>query len=259
MRLEDRIVMLTGGGRGIGRTICLTMAREGAHLAVIDLDVAAAEDTAAEIRALGRRAIALKADVTKKDQVQAIVARTVEEFGRIDVLFNNVGILAVVSVLEMSEETWDRVMTVNTRGVFLCSQAVLPIMIEQRRGKIINMASQAGKEGSALTSAYASSKHAIIGFTQSLAKEVGRYNITVNAVCPGSVDTDMLDSIYFPLKAQLSGKSIEDYRDDFVRGIPMRRLARAEEIGYMAVFLASDEADYVTGSAMNVTGGSLVH
>jgi meso-butanediol dehydrogenase/(S,S)-butanediol dehydrogenase/diacetyl reductase len=259
MRLESKVAIVTGGGKGIGRVICQTMAAEGAIIVAADMDRAAAEDTAALLRGQGRESLALQVNVTDKPQVRAMVDRAVEAFGRIDVLVNNVGILAIASVLDMAEETWDRVMTINTKGTFLCSQAVLPVMIRQRSGKIINMSSQAGKEGSALSSAYAASKHAVIGFTQSLAKEVGQYNITVNAVCPGSVDTDMLDTIYFPEKARLSGQDADAYRKAYVDRIPMKRLARPEEVGYLVVFLASAEADYITGTAMNVAGGSSVH
>jgi meso-butanediol dehydrogenase / (S,S)-butanediol dehydrogenase / diacetyl reductase len=259
MRLANTVVIVTGGGRGIGRTICTTMAAEGATVIVADMDLAAAEETAAMLRCLGRESLALQVNVTNKAQVQAMISKVVDAFGRIDVLMNNVGILAIGSVLELAEETWDKVMTVNTKGTFLCSQAVLPVMIRQGHGKIINMSSQAGKEGSALSSAYAASKHAVIGFTQSLAKEVGEYNITVNAVCPGSVDTEMLDTIYFPEKARLSGRSPEEFRKAFVDRIPMKRMARAEEVGYLVVFLASSEADYITGTAINVAGGSSVH
>jgi meso-butanediol dehydrogenase / (S,S)-butanediol dehydrogenase / diacetyl reductase len=259
MRLGSTVAIVTGGGKGIGRTICTTLAAEGASVVVADMDLAAAEETAAMLRRQGRESLALQVNVTNKTQVQAMVSRVVDAFGRIDVLMNNVGILAIGSVLELTEETWDKVMTVNTKGTFLCSQAVLPVMIRQGHGKIINMSSQAGKEGSALSSAYAASKHAVIGFTQSLAKEVGEYNITVNAVCPGSVDTEMLDTIYFPEKARLSGKSPEEYRKAFVDRIPMKRMARPEEVGYLVVFLASSEADYITGTAVNVAGGSSVH
>ena len=259
MRLEDRVAIVTGGGRSIGQAICLALAHEGASVVVADLDGEAADETASLIEETGGQAMPIRVNVTDKVQVQDMVARTVEAWGRVDILVNNVGILAVVSILDMEEDLWDRVMTVNTKGMFLCSQAVLPVMMEQRYGKIINMASQAGKEGSALTSAYAASKHAVIGFTQSLAKEAGEYNITANTICPGSVDTDMVTHDYFPLKAKQSGLGLKDYRRAFIKRIPLRRLARLDEIGTAAVFLASSDADYITGTALNVTGGSMVH
>ena len=259
MRLADKVAIVTGGGRGIGRTICQVMAAEGASVVVADMDRTAAEETVAVVKGWGRESLALTVNVTDKAQVRAMVHEVVSTFGRIDVLMNNVGMLAIASVLDMTEETWDKVMLVNTKGAFLCSQAVLPLMIRQRSGRIINMSSQAGKEGSAFSSVYAASKHAVIGFTQSLAKEVGEFNITVNAVCPGSVDTDMLDSIYYPEKAKLAGVSIEEYRRAFVERIPMKRMACAEEVAYLVVFLASNEAGYITGTAINVAGGSSVH
>ena len=258
MRLQDRIALVTGGGRSIGREICLALAREGAVVVVADLDAQAAHETVFLIEEAGGQAMPVRVDVTNKPQVQEMVKRAVERFGRIDILVNNVGILAVVPVVDMPEETWDRVMTINTKGMFLCVQAVLPHMMKQRYGKIINMASQAGKEGSALTSAYAASKHAVIGFTESLAKEAGEYNITANAICPGSVDTEMLDREYFPLKAELSGQSVEDYTRAYVKRIPLQRLARLDEIASAVVFLASAEADYITGIGLNVAGGSML-
>jgi len=258
MRLQDRIALVTGGGRSIGREICLALAREGAVVVVADLDAQAAHETVFLIEEAGGQAMPVRVDVTNKPQVQEMVKRAVERFGRIDILVNNVGILAVVPVVDMPEETWDRVMTINTKGTFLCVQAVLPHMMKQRYGKIINMASQAGKEGSALTSAYAASKHAVIGFTESLAKEAGEYNITANAICPGSVDTEMLDREYFPLKAELSGQSVEDYTRAYVKRIPLQRLARLDEIASAVVFLASAEADYITGIGLNVAGGSML-
>jgi len=259
VRLTGKATIVTGGGRSIGQTICTTMAGEGASIAVVDLNAEAAEETCGLIRTLGQQALAVKADVTDKAQVGAMVRQVLETFGRVDVLVNNVGILAIVPIVEMEEQTWDRVMTVNTKGVFLCAQAVLPIMMRQRSGKIVNMSSQAGLEGSALSSAYAASKHAVIGFTQSLAKEAGEYGITANAICPGSVDTDMLSSNYFPEKARYSGVDIEQYRRSFVERIPLKRMARAEEIAYLVAFLASDQADYITGAAITVAGGSIVH
>jgi len=259
VRLKDRVAIVTGGGRSIGQAICLALAREGASVVVADLDTEAADETASLIEEAVGQAMPIRVNVTDKSQAQDMVARTVEAWGRIDILVNNVGILAIVSILDMEEDVWDQVMTVNTKGMFLCSQAVLPVMMEQRHGKIINMSSQAGKEGSALTSAYAASKHAVIGFTQSLAKEAGEYNVTANTICPGSVDTDMLTQDYFPLKAKQSGLDVEDYRRAFIKRIPLRRLARLDEIGVAAVFLASSEADYITGTALNVAGGSMVH
>lgn len=259
MRLDGRKAIVTGGGRSIGQGIALCLAREGAAVAIADFDARAADATVQLIREAGGEAIAVPVDVTSKVQAQQMVSRVMEAWNRIDILVNNVGILAVGPVLEMAEETWDRVMTINTKGVFLCSQAVLPIMIEQHYGKIINMSSQAGIEGSALTSAYAASKHAVIGFTQSLAKEVAAHNVTVNALCPGSVDTEMLSKDYFPLKAKLAAKDAQSFAADYVSHIPMKRMARIEEIGFAAVFLASSEADYITGIALTVAGGSTIH
>jgi meso-butanediol dehydrogenase / (S,S)-butanediol dehydrogenase / diacetyl reductase len=259
MRLDGKTAIVTGAGRNIGQGIALALAREGAAVAIADYDAQAAGATAQLIREAGGRAITVEVDVTDKPQVQLMVDHVMEAWGRIDVLVNNVGILAICPVIDMAEETWDRVMTINTKGVFLCSQAVLPIMIAQGGGRIINMSSQAGKEGSALSSAYAASKHAIIGFTQSLAKEVGEHHITVNALCPGSIDTEMLANEYFPLKANLTGQDTESYARAFINRIPLKRMGRIEEIGFAAVFLASDEADYVTGIALAVAGGSMVH
>jgi NAD(P)-dependent dehydrogenase (short-subunit alcohol dehydrogenase family) len=256
MRLENKVAIITGGGRGIGRMIGLTMAREGASVSVVDINAENANETANHIEKENRNAFPLVVDVTIKSQVDAMVTETLKQFGKIDILVNNAGIVAVGPIISMKEKTWDDVMRVNAKSMFLCSQAVLPHMIEQRSGKIINMSSQAGKEGSALTSAYAASKHAVIGFTQSLAKEVGEYNITANAICPGGVETEMLQNEYFLIKAKCAGRDMQDYRDAYINKIPLKRLAKPEEVANAALFLASAEADYITGIALNVAGGS---
>ena len=258
MRLENKVAIITGGGRGIGRMISLTMAREGASISVVDLNAENANETANHIEKENRNALPIVVDVTIKSQVDAMVTKTIKQFGKIDILVNNAGIVAVGPIVSMKEKTWDDVMRVNAKSMFLCSQAVLPHMIQQRSGKIINMSSQAGKEGSALTSAYAASKHAVIGFTQSLAKEVGEYNITANAICPGGVETEMLQNDYFLVKAKCADRDMQAYRDAYINKIPMKRLAKPEEVAKAALFLASDEADYITGIGLNVAGGSVL-
>src|SRR5262249_46787649 len=196
--LEGKVALITGAGRGIGRAIALRLAGEGCDVALSDLNAETAEEGAAEARALGRRAIAVASDVTKADQVDGLVARTVAELGKIDVLVNNAGIQIVVPMLEMSEPQWDSLFDVNLKSYWLCARAVAPGMIARGQGgKIINAASRAGKTPSKLspTGAYATTKHAVVGFTRALAFELAPHRINVNCYCPGVVDTPMWDLI----------------------------------------------------------------
>lgn len=189
MKLEDKVAIVTGGGRGIGKAIALTFAREGANIVVISRTKSELEAVADQAREMGRTALAIPTDVTVKDQVQAMAAQTLKKFGRIDILVNNAGTAIHNPVIDIREEDWDLTMAVNLKGVFLCSQAVIGTMMEQKSGYIINISSMAGKHGSKGYATYSTSKFGLMGFTECLAAEGRDYNVKVTAICPGPVDT----------------------------------------------------------------------
>jgi meso-butanediol dehydrogenase/(S,S)-butanediol dehydrogenase/diacetyl reductase len=258
MDLKDTVAIVTGGARGIGRGIALSLAREGVRLAVADLP-AVKEDrerTAREARDAGSEALTLDVDVRQWPQVQAMVEQTIQHFGKVDILVNNAGVISIGAVVAMEEEEWDRVLDINLKGTFLCCKAVIPHLVERGGGRIINMSSQAGKRGRPVISHYCASKFAIIGFTQSLAQELGPSNITVNAVCPGEVQTAMWDDHLSPALALGGyGPTPQEAWDEFIkREVPLGRPQTAEDIGEAVVFLC--KAENITGEALNVTGGS---
>jgi 3-hydroxybutyrate dehydrogenase len=259
MRLTDRVAIVTGGGSGIGRSTCVNMAQEGAKVAVPDIDLQAAEETVALIKKDGGEAKAFKMDVTQKSEVQTTITAVLEAYGKIDILVNNAGTDIKGSITELAEDTWDKLMDINLKGVFLCTQAVTPAMIERRYGRIVNISSMAGKTGEPLTSPYCATKFGVIGFTQSVALEVGKHNITVNAVCPGPVDTDLIRQSVAQ-SAKIKGMQPEDFMQQFfIDPTPLGRIAQPVDIARAVIFLASDEAEFITGSTLNVSGGREMH
>ena len=274
--LNGKVALVTGAGgkNGIGRAIATRLAKEGADVAVNDItdhpyaadqaDWQGLPDVVREIEAMGQRAISVVADVSDAKQVREMVNQTVTHFGKIDILVNNAGTIAGkdrVHVVDLAEEDWDRVQRVNVKGVFLCSQAVARHLIAQGTGgKIINMSSVTGKRGSARFAAYSASKFAVIGFTQSLAHELAPYQINVNAICPGLVDTERfghLASVLMP--DHLSpDEQISEYARRSEAAVPLGRLAEGEDVAKMAAFLASDQAAYLTGVSITVAGGSVM-
>jgi NAD(P)-dependent dehydrogenase (short-subunit alcohol dehydrogenase family) len=250
-RLEERVAIVTGAAAGIGAAIARAFCGEGARVVVADRDSEAAEATAKEI---GRAAIAMRLDVTKEDQVCAVVADTLARFDRIDILVNNAGIMRKAYVKDMAEELWDAVVDVNLKATFLCSKAVLPAMIEARRGRIINIASIAAKVGEPTASAYSAAKFGVIGFTRSLALEVAQYDILVNAICPGPIPT-ALGQQGWREGAQIEGVDLDRIMARVGSRSPLRRLGSVEQVAKMALFIASDDCDFTTGSAFNVDGG----
>ena len=259
MRLKDRVAIVTGGGGAIGRVICQKIAEEGGKVAVVDIDLAAARETVATSNRHFNESIAIGADITQKDQVKNMVSEVLNKFGHIDILVNNAGTSQIAAITELEEDVWDRIMNLNLKGVLLCTQAVMPTMIDRHYGRIANIASQAGKTGEAYNSAYCASKFGVIGFTQSIAQEVGEHNITANAVCPGAVETKLLlESL--PQSAKERGMSPEEFLQNyFIDPTPMGRLAQPIDVAKAVVFLVSDEADYITGSTLNVAGGREMH
>ncbi len=248
MKFQGKVSIVTGGGAGIGEAIALAFAREGAHVAIWDLDGHRAERVSSTIQEMGHKSIAIRMSVANAQEVNASVQRVLREYGRIDILINNAGICQVVpSVEEIKEEDWDRVLAVNLKGVFLCSKAVMGIMKKQKAGKIINMGSLAGKVGGIATGAhYAASKAAVMCLTKSLAKELGPYGVHVNAIAPGVIETDMTQMI-----------TRGDWRA-YLSTIPLGRIGVVDEVAKVALFLASDEASYLTGEIIDVNGGQFM-
>lgn len=245
MKLQGQVAMVTGAASGIARATAILFAREGASVAAVDRDSDGLAETVAQIRAEGGRAESFNADVSKSGEVLAAVDATLQQFGDLRILFNGAGILAYGTALETSEETWNRVIAVNMTGTFLCCRAVLPHMLEQGRGAIVNVASTTGShDACARAAAYVSSKGGVTLLTRSMGIDYARHGIRVNAICPGPTDTPMLRKALTP--EQLSA---------FALSFPMGRLGQPEEIARAAVFLACDDTSFVTGALLYVDGG----
>ena len=262
-RLQDKVALVTGGGQGLGQAICWRLAREGCSVVVADLNEEAAIETAADITQYlrdevegERRAIALKVDVTDEDQVAAMVDRVVAEFGCLDILVSNAGILIAEEISEFPAEKWRAVMNVNLFGYFLGAKHAARVMKERRSGVIIQINSKSGKKGSYKNSAYAASKFGGIGLTQSIALDLAEYGVRVNAVCPGNLlDSPLwVDSLYKQY-AKKWGITEEEVRQRYVDQVPMKRGCTYDDVTNVVVFLASDQSSYMTGQAINVTGG----
>ena len=271
MELRDKVAVVTGGARGIGLGIAHALAHQGVHVAVADLYTpsqgtagyafAAERDVMQAVEGLkahGSRAIGVPVDVTDIAQLEAMVATVTQQLGPIDILCNNAGVIDTGSVVETTEAQWDAMMSVNVKGVFLGCKAVLPGMIERRRGRIVNTASIAGKRGGARMSAYCASKFAVIGFTQSLAHEAAAHDITVNAVCPGILGTTMWLDVMLHQRAEQVGEDREAAFREYAKTLmPLGRPQTPDDIGEAVVYLA--QADNVTGIALNVAGGYVMH
>ena len=245
MRLNNKVAIVTGGGSGIGRGVCLAYAREGAHVVAADINFQGAKETVEEIEAAGHRGLAVQADVSDPAQVNALVTAARAAFGRIDVLFNGAGITAPASLLDTTVEQWDRIITVNLRGQFLCLQAAARVMVEQGHGKIINVTSILGSQSRINRGAYGASKAGIISLTQTAAIELGPLGVYANAIAPGSIETPMAKSA--PATPEETLRKLA--------AIPLRRRGDPQDLTGPAIFLASDESDYVSGIVMTVDGG----
>jgi NAD(P)-dependent dehydrogenase (short-subunit alcohol dehydrogenase family) len=259
MLLQDQKVIVTGAGQGIGKSAALRLAEAGADIAAVDINPKTVVETAAAVQALGRQAVGITADLGSVAEIDRMVTETVKVLGRVDTLVNNAGVTRRAYIMDLTEEDWDKIHRVNAKGVFFCLQRAAREMIPRRDGRIINIASVAGKgfEGTS-NAAYAASKGAVISLTKTAAQQLGPHNINVNAVCPGIVMTAMVADI-LKADAAKSGINIEEATKRFTARIPIRRANQPEDIAEMIVFLASPAARNVNGQCINVDGGLVPH
>ncbi len=252
--LEGKVAIVTGGGSGIGRGIALRFAEAGADVVVAGRRLSVLEKMAEELKALGRRSLSVQTNVSQKGDVDNLIQTVMAEFGRVDILVNNAGIAHSAPFVEMTDDLRDRIWDINVKGLWDCTKAVMPGMIKQKYGKIINISSVTGPmvSGKNLT-AYSASKGAVSGFTRALALEVAGYGINVNAICPGYVDTPMMR----PASAK-TGMEPNDFIEKFAKSVPFGRVGSIEEIGDLAVFLASEASKYITGTEIVFDGGNII-
>src|SRR5216683_4856789 len=243
MELQGQVAIVTGAGRGIGRATALELARLGADVVIAELDQAGAKRTAEEVGALGRRAVAAQTDVTSRADLRAMVDRAKAELGRIDILVNNAGIYRAASTLDVTEEHWDAIMTINAKAVFFASQAVLPAMLAQKRGSIVSLASMAGKIGSKTNLPYNASKAAVISMTKSLALAHAADGVRVNCVCPGFVETDMW-TVVSRDQGKLLGMTPEEFTRQRAASVPLGRMEKPEDVAHVIAFLAGPRSGY---------------
>jgi meso-butanediol dehydrogenase/(S,S)-butanediol dehydrogenase/diacetyl reductase len=255
VKFKGKVAIVTGAARGMGYSHCLALAREGADIAAVDIcEEEESNKVVNEVKSLGRRGIGIKCNVSKSDEVKAMVDKVLTELGKIDILVNNAGVLTVHSVVDVEEDEWDRVLAVNLKGVFLCCKYVVPHMIKQRSGKIINTASAFGKQGAPFCSPYTASKFGVVGFTESLAREVAAFNINVNAVGPGPVNTELLRGMAPAYAAYLGIPAETCYQRWLKTGLFGREIT-AEDVSNTVVWLASEDARNLTGQHILVDGG----
>lgn len=253
--LKGKITLVTGAGQGIGRGIALRFAEEGADVIINDVNIDNARKVAGEVAKAGRRSLAIKADISISSQVEEMKKVVEKEFGaKLDILVNNAGIARILPFTDTTEEIWDKIIGINLKGTFLCCRAFVPWMIARKSGKIINMSSKSGKVANAWFAAYCTSKFGVIGLTQSLALDLAPHKINVNAICPGIVFTPHWDELQkqYAVKRDMPVEKVREYLSG---KIPLGRPQTPEDVAAVAVFLASSKSDYMTGQAVNVTGG----
>jgi 3-oxoacyl-[acyl-carrier protein] reductase len=243
LKLAGKVALVTGAAQGIGKAVALLLARNGADIVVSDINLEKAEETAKEVQVLGRKALAIKVDVAKSDDVDKMVQAILAQFGHIDILINNAGIARDKLILRMTEEDWDVVLNINLKGTFNCTKAVVRHMSKQKSGKIVNIASVVGEMGNAGQGNYAASKAGVIGFTKTIAREFAQRGINVNVIAPGYIETPMTEALPDKVK------------EDLKRLIPMDRLGKPEDVAEAVLFLVSESANYITGQVLNVNGG----
>ena len=245
-KLEGRVALVTGGARGIGKAICEKLASEGAIVAMVDILLEVAEQTAAEFKAKGYEAMAIQANVANVEDADNAVKAVMDKYGKLDILVNNAGITRDTLMMRMTEQDWDMVMAVNLKGTFNFSKAATKVMMRAKYGRIVNIASVVGRRGNVGQANYSASKAGVIALTKTTAKEFGSRNITVNAVAPGFIQTDM------------TGKLSEEVRAEFLKTIPLKRAGLPEDVANVVCFFCQDESAYVTGQVLNIDGGMLM-
>lgn len=255
---QDRVALVTGGGSGIGRTVSCEFAKSGARVIVTDLSPDGAEATAREIGRLGGAAVPRAMDVTNEADVTATVIELTDSVGPISLLVNCAGVSSMAPFLELTERDWDHNMDVNAKGVFLVTREVMRTMVARREGSVVSIASAAAKEGTPFLAHYSASKWAVLGLTQSVAREVAPFGVRINAVCPGCVRTPMQDR-EIVWEGRLRGMDPEDVRRSYVAHTPLGRLCETVDVAGVILFLCSDKAGFMTGQAVNVTGGIVLH
>jgi NAD(P)-dependent dehydrogenase (short-subunit alcohol dehydrogenase family) len=257
-RFAGKVVIVTGSGTGIGRATILRFAREGATTVVTDVNPETTNAVAAEIKSLGSRCIGIRADATQSDEVESLMDSVIEKYEKIDVLVNNVGMFSPKRFLEIDETEWKHCLDINLTSTFLACREVIPHMIRERHGRIVNVACSAGKVGAAYFSHYSAAKHGVIGLTRSLAVEFAKDGIYVNAVCPGEIRTEMLDNAT-RARALMEKVSEDEIQRRRHASIPLGRYGAPDEVAGLIVFLASEDANYITGQSYNITGGQITH
>ena len=245
--LSGKVALVTGAGQGMGSAIAHALAKTGASVVVNDINESTADSTAADLRTFNSEVISHVANVVKSEEVDVMLERVISKFGQVDILVNNAGVLRPTALVEISEEEWDYVVEGNLKSTFLCSKAVLPLMRENGWGRVINISSSAGKSVSTIGGAhYTAGKAAVLGLSRHMAKEVAEYGITVNAVCPGLIETEMV-------RSTISRERTDQYAEMF----PAKRLGLPNEVADLVTFLASDQASYITGASIDINGGDL--
>ena len=246
MLVKDKVAIITGGARGIGKEIALAFAREGADICICDVEEKSLEEAVKELKSLGREAIGLRVDVTNLSQVEEMVQKVLDKFSKIDILINNAGITRDNLLLRMKEQEWDAVLNVNLKGTFNCTKTVSKVMVKQRSGRIVSIASIIGLIGNAGQSNYAASKGGIISFTKSVAKELASRNINVNAIAPGFIKTDM------------TAKLSQELQEKMLKMIPLNRFGETSDVANVALFLSSELSNYITGHVVKIDGGMVM-
>jgi NAD(P)-dependent dehydrogenase (short-subunit alcohol dehydrogenase family) len=261
MKLKDQVAIVVGSGRGIGKAIAITFAREGANILLVDLEKMKPEldEGAREVSEQGGDTIAIAADVTDESQVNKMVDEAVRRWGKIDILVNSAGLRGpLVPVQEITEQQWDSVLAVNLKAAFLCCKAVLKPMIKQKSGSIVSIAGTAGKEGMALRGSLCAAKWGLLGLTQTIAKEAGPYGVRANVICPGGMDEPDLRVMYAE-RAKGLGMEFSELEKSVLELTPLRKYAKHDEVAKAALFLASSDSSHTTGEALNVSGGRLMN